>query len=311
VELIDQHTALSEHIMETMLYFDVFSYPLNAEEVHRYLHVNGTSQNAVNVALAGLVERKHVFQFGEFYSLHADEKNIERRIRGNREAEKWIVVARQRARLIAHFPFVRAVMASGSLSKGYMDENSDLDFFLITVPNRLWIARTLLVLYKRIFLSGSHKQFCVNYFVDSRHLEIEEQNIFTATELATLVPLYDEAAHGALLESNKWLHEFLPNFKARSIKETVPAHAPLLRRFLEFVLTPVASLLDRFFMHLSLRRWKRLYESQFDKKEFQLAFKTRRHVSKNHPNNYQKKILDRYHKKVEEHTRHCPGHRYE
>ena len=84
-----------------------------------------------------------------------------------------------------------------------------------------------------------------------------------------------------------------------------------MRRLLEVALTPIASPLDKFFMHLSLRRWKRLYENQFDEKEFQLAFKTRRHVSKNHPNNYQKKILDLYRIKVEEYSRHRQGDRYE
>jgi hypothetical protein len=311
VELIDHHTALSEHVMETLLYFDIFSYPLKADEIYGYLHVDGTSQNAVNALLDELVKRNRVFRFGDFYSLHADEKNIQRRVKGNLEAEKWLVVARQRARLIACFPFVRAVLASGSLSKGYMDENSDLDFFLITKPNRLWIARTLLVLYKRIFLSGSHKQFCVNYFVDTLHLEIEEQNIFTATELATVIPLYNGPAYAALLESNRWLYGFLPNFKAKVTKGTDRVYAPYVRRLLEFALTPIASPLDKFFMHLSLRRWKRLYERQFDENEFQLAFKTRRYVSKNHPNNYQKKILDLYRIKVEAYSKHCQGDRYE
>src|SRR5690606_3777846 len=104
--------------------------------------------------------------------------------RGNLMANKFSDIARKKAKLISQFPFVRGVMASGSLSKGYADEKSDIDFFIITIPNRLWIARTLLVLYKRIFLLNSHKFFCVNYFVDEKHLGIEEKNLFTATELA-------------------------------------------------------------------------------------------------------------------------------
>ena len=79
---------------------------------------------------------------------------------------------------------------SGSLSKGYYDDDGDIDFFIITSPKRLWIARTFLILYKKIFLLNSRKYFCVNYFISSNALEIEEKNIFTATELTTLLPMF-------------------------------------------------------------------------------------------------------------------------
>ncbi len=91
-----------------------------------------------------------------------------------------------------------------------MDERSDLDFFIITAPNRLWIARTLLVLYKRVFLANSHKHFCVNYFIDEKHLEIEEKNLFTATELATVIPLYGSKQYENLQGVNSWLARILP-----------------------------------------------------------------------------------------------------
>ncbi len=123
---------------------------------------------------------------------------------------------KSRPKLISRFPFVRAVLASGSLSKGYMDEKSDIDFFIITAPHRLWIARTLLVLYKRLFLGGSHKHFCVNYFVDEDHLEIEEKNLFTATELATVLPLYGAEQYKSLIKTNGWVRDFFPNYIARS-----------------------------------------------------------------------------------------------
>ena len=97
-----------------------------------------------------------------------------------------------------------------------MDEKSDLDFFIITAPKRLWIARTLLVMYKRFFLFNSHKYFCVNYFVDEDHLEIEEKNLFTATELATVIPLYGQVHYTNLLKANPWLKRFFPNYTPRS-----------------------------------------------------------------------------------------------
>lgn len=290
------HTDLEEKVLNTLVYFDIFNYPLKAPEVFSFIRSN-VSQQCVSECLHELTKRGHVFSFGDLYSLHADERNCQRRISGNIEATKWLSVAGKQANFIGQFPFVRGVMASGSLSKGYMDEKSDLDFFIVTEPGRLWIARTLLVLYKRIFLRNCHKEFCVNYFVDLNHLEIEEKNIFTATELVTLIPLYNESAYHAVLASNGWARRIFPNYQF--VPESgVPTKRSGIKRLFEIITYPFTAPLDKLFMNISLRRWMKIYGASYSTEDFQIAFKTKRHVSKNHPNHYQKKVLERYQRKL-------------
>ena len=215
-------TRVDEQILRTLLYFDIFNYPLKSEEVFKFLGIPALDKSIVTSRLSSLTDQKIIFQFGELFSLKNDNALIDRRLKGNKEADKYLILAQKKANFISKFPFVRAVLASGSLSKGYMDEGSDLDFFIITAPNRLWIARTLLVLYKRVFLANSHKHFCVNYFIDEKHLEIEEKNLFTATELATVIPLYGSKQYENLQGVNSWLLEFFPNYTPRSISDVPP-----------------------------------------------------------------------------------------
>ncbi len=300
------HRDLEEQVLNTLLYFDIFNYPLKASEIFKFLKTKLNTMQDVDRSLNDLADRKYVFRFGDFYCMQNSEEPVKRRIKGNAEAEKWMHVAFKKAQFISRFPFVRAVLASGSLSKGYMDEKSDLDFFIVTAPGRLWIARTLLVLYKRVFLLNSHKQFCVNYFVDSEHLEIEEKNLFTATELITLVPLYDYGLYRSILKSNPWVTGFFPNFRPPIPGEGSDRRPHRLKRLSEFLLMPVAQGLDRFFMAITLRRWKKMYGSRYSRADFAIAFKTRRYVSKNHPNHYQKKILERYDSKIEEFRNRLP-----
>ena len=85
------------------------------------------------------------------------------------------------------FPFVRGVFLSGSISKGFMSESDDIDYFIITAPGRLWLTRTLLILFKKIFLFNSFRNFCLNYFIDSENLYIPEHNRYTATEIVFLI----------------------------------------------------------------------------------------------------------------------------
>ncbi|NJM25866.1 MAG: hypothetical protein HC859_10675 [Bacteroidia bacterium] len=170
-------SPIQQHAIHTLLYFDIFKYPLRNQEIFKFLRTNHLDEETLRNEVEALVNAGLIHRFGEFYSISDTDDNVERRLRGNQLAALSLPVAQRQARLIARFPFVRAVMASGSLSKGYMEASSDLDFFIVTQPGRLWIARTLLVLYKRVFLGNSHKHFCVNYFVDANHLEIADKNI--------------------------------------------------------------------------------------------------------------------------------------
>lgn len=291
---------LSQSIVKTLLYFDIFNYPLNTKEVFRFLQTNHVTPDEIHDKLCELSDNKIAHRFGNFFCLQNNSSLIERRIRGNEEAQKYMSLAYKQAALIQKFPFVKAVMASGSLSKGYMDDNCDLDFFIVTQPKRLWIARTLLVLYKRIFLANSHKHFCVNYFIDEDSLEIEEKNLYTAIELTTLIPLTGMKFHNKLMLANQWVTAYLPNSNCEYACEehTAPtSNKTAMEGFLNIFFPQTVNTL---LMKLTLNRWKKLYADKYDKDDFQIAFKTKKSVSKNHPNYYQKKVMDLYHQKRDE-----------
>ena len=290
---------LSESIVRTLAYYDLFDYPLTPEEIYRNLPTNHVNLTEIESELHSLSTKSIIFRLGAFFSLQNNLSLETRRLKGNLLAKKYKSIAIQKAKVIARFPFVQGVMISGSLSKGYADDQSDIDFFIITKPGRLWIARTLLVLYKRIFLFNSHKYFCVNYFIDSDHLEIEEKTLFTGTELATLIPLYGKHHYHSLIKNNSWLHQFFPNFRASDEPEIkVPDN--FFKKAGEWILNHLfPGVLDRFFMQITLQRLKRMYPYFYPEDDFGIAFKTTRHVSKNHPKNYQRKIALLYDEKLE------------
>lgn len=173
--------------LKTILYFSIFKYPLKLEEIYSFYPVK--DREKVEAELQQLIEKNIICKVDEFYLPDCDRACIEKRLKGNAMAIPAMVKATERAAFIARFPFVQAVGVSGSLSKGYYDHTSDIDFFVITKPGKLWVTRTLLMLYKKIFLLNSRKYFCINYFMSSSNLEVEEKNRFTATEIKTLIPL--------------------------------------------------------------------------------------------------------------------------
>src|SRR6266850_4295271 len=109
-------TVLSQNIVKALLYFDLFNYPLKTEEVYCNLQTNHVTRAELARELKELTAAKVLYQSGEYFSMQSSYDLILRRITGNRKAEEHMRIAERRARWIYQFPFVRAVMISGSLS---------------------------------------------------------------------------------------------------------------------------------------------------------------------------------------------------
>jgi hypothetical protein len=286
-------------IVRALLYFEVFSYPLTADEVFHFSNYADTTLQQVREKLQNLVKQGILFQFGSFYQTRNEAGWISNRLDCNRRADRLLPVARRMARFIGNFPFIRGVFVSGSLSKHSMSADSDIDFFLITEPGRLWLARTLLVLFKKIFLFNSRKYFCVNYFVDTEHLEIEEKNLFTATEIVTLLPMYGRESYEAFYHSNSWVRDFFPHFPPRPNNETPPGSRGFFKKTTEWIFKGrFGDWLDIQAMRLTVKYWRRKFR-HFDDRTFDEALKSRRHVSKHHPLYFQKSVLEQYAQRVD------------
>lgn len=288
------NNSIATAIATTLKYYAIFRYPLRAEEVHRYCAA-GVSMADVHACLDELLSTQQVFSWKGYYSPSPEvEKLVERREQGNREAKAKIVKAGRVGRFIYLFPFVRFVGISGSLSKGYADSKSDFDFFIVTAERRLWICRTLLHLFKKLtFLAGQQHKFCMNYFVDETHVQLEEQNIYTATELASLIPICGQEVHRELLLSNRWMLHHIPHFKPLP-PDRATSKPVWLKSAAEWCFDRLgATSLNMALMRFTDNRWRKKWaRKQYPSADYSLAFKTTPHVSKNHPANYQKKILE-------------------
>lgn len=281
-------------IIRTLAYYQLFGHPLLQKEISRSLGVLLENEVDLKVQLQQLKLLGIVIETDGYYFLEGGITKISKRKEGELRAKKLLKTAKRYSSLIYIFPFVRAVFISGSLSKGSVPENADIDYFIVTKANRLWVARTMLVAFKRIFLFGSKKHFCVNYFVDEKNLVIPDQNVFTATEISTLIPMHGNSVCHNFLNANAWIKDVFPNMET---KQFTLKKDNLLKRFSKnivesFFLSVISEPLDKFFMKKTYQRWTSLYSSSLSKVDFNIAFRTHRGTSKNHDKNYQRKVLE-------------------
>jgi hypothetical protein len=278
---------------QTLRYFALFRYPLNAAELHVYCG-SPCSLEEMYVCLDVMSIDGSVYEQDGYYSNSPEISSwLPRRLRGNEKAGMEMHSAQKIARLIYQFPFVAFVGISGSLSKGYSDERTDFDFFIVTSSNRLWISRTFLHAFKKFtFLFRQQHKFCMNYFLDTQHLQLEEKNLYTATELSSLIPVCGANVYDDLMRENAWIHTHLPNHPTKSADELNDRRSALAATFDWLLNFLFPSTLNRSLMKMTDAKWRRKWARKgYPAEDYELAFKTRLYVSKNHPANYQKKIL--------------------
>jgi predicted nucleotidyltransferase len=289
-------SPLSADILLSLLYFDIFNYPLTQTEITWHSTLNILIESGITNELEILRQKKYIDSLNGFFFLPAKSETVERRILGNLKATQYIEKAKKISSFISAFPFVRGIFLSGSVSKGYADKDSDIDYFIVTSPGRLWLARTLLILFKKIFLLNSRKYFCLNYFIDTDHLEIPDRNIFTAVELNYLLPTYNQSIYHRIRECNEWTRSYLPNFMTPE-HSILPVKKIFIKNFSEKIFGgSLGNKLDDLCLYITEKFWN--YKFRKTSNQPDRSIRCQKHVSKFHPQSFHKKVMESYENKI-------------
>ena len=204
-------SPLERACVETVAYADVFDCALTQPELHRYLVGVEADRAAVRTALASdRVAGGFLHQTGAYVTLAGREQLVERRRAcAEHGARLWPQAARYGA-LLARLPFVRLVAVSGALAVDNAGVNGDIDYFIVTEPDRLWLCRGLVIGVVR-WAARRGITLCPNYFLSERALALDPPNLFMAHEVTQMVPVGHTAVYCRFRRLNRWTDRFLPN----------------------------------------------------------------------------------------------------
>ena len=247
--------SLERAIVEAVAYADVFDYPLTADEVHRYLGGVAASRAGVRAALSkGRLVPRLLSHSGRFYTLPGREAVVEIRRQRARLSETYWRRAVQYGRLIAGLPFVRLLAVTGALAMDNVADD-DVDYMIVTEPGRLWLCRAMVVGVVR-WAAVRGVKLCPNYFLSETALVLSERNLFTAHEVAQMVPLAGWDTYDRFRRLNRWTEWFLPNASGppRRVAASVP-RGRHVRRLAEAALrTRLGGRLERWEMQRKIRK---------------------------------------------------------
>lgn len=146
-------------------------------------------------------------------------------------------------------PFVRMVAVCNNLSFGKVDDESDIDLFIVCKEGRLFTTRLLITLILHVLGVRRHRdkvkaRFCLSFFIDDSHLDLSaiafENDYYLAMWIRYLIPVVDYKSDGIgwasrFLDHNLWISDYFSEDLKGYSKDYLLRDAPLFK-FFRFVL---------------------------------------------------------------------------
>lgn len=211
--------------IKTIIWYDMFDFPLTAMELWRFgFFVQPVSFYEVQEVLINLP--RGMSGHGGFYFLHNRDEVVALRQKRYVYADAKIKKANKVVKLFRFIPWLKFVGLVNVYGAHNLKESGDIDLFIITAKNRLWLTRLFSVgIIKLLNLrpqpDDNRDKICLSFFISDVNLDLSRVRIagdLYFAYLAHMVPLYNvEQAFEALMQANQWIVKELPNFSPDKI----------------------------------------------------------------------------------------------
>lgn len=214
-------SLLEESILRTLLYADIFHFPLTKEEAWKYLisPIPYTKKAVFDALkkLGGLLTRQGYV--GVSNKAMATQRNAA-------VLEQKIQEAKRASKVFGWLPTIQCICITGGTAVGNVTHDDDIDLMIITREGWLWTTRLIVVLVSKILgkyrsrlFSEHHSpqvrdRWCFNLWLDMTALAVplERQNMYTAHEVVqTFHMLNKNNTHEHFLSANSWTRSYLPH----------------------------------------------------------------------------------------------------
>lgn len=213
---------MEKAILKTLIYADIFDYPLKAYEIHKWLIGRKAFLRQIDKALEKLRVKGKAERVKDYYFLKGKEGLIRKRHIREKQAHKFLLKAKIITWFLKIIPWIKLVGISGGLAMENAQKSDDIDLFIVTSKNRLWTVR-LLVLGLLSVIGQRRKvgekgrkiagKICLNTLLEEDRLGQGKGDIYLAHEVLQMKVLWQkDGIYSRYLEDNNWVFRFLPNW---------------------------------------------------------------------------------------------------
>jgi hypothetical protein len=177
---INNPGELKQAIIRALAFFDLFDHPLTAYEIWGQLNKQWPLADVClflerTVAIPGtFLEHKN-----GFYFLRGRAAITAIRPQRHNYSTRKLKIARRFARLFSVLLCVKLVALANSLGQNNLRDGSDIDFFIISSPRRVWLTRLYCtglakVLNRRPRPTDKKDKICLSFYAATDHLCLDD-----------------------------------------------------------------------------------------------------------------------------------------
>lgn len=213
---------MEKAILKTLIYSNIFDYPLKAYEIHKWLISEKANLRQVEKALQKLYKKNKVLFKNGYYFLPSTKSIILKRSNRQKQSEKFFWKTKYLTWFLKLVPWVKLVGISGGLAMENAEKEDDIDLFIILSKNRLWISRLLITCFldamgvrRKVNMKSNQVsgKLCTNILVEQDKLEQLNKDLYVAHEVLQMKVLWQKNnIYKKYLEDNTWVFKFLPNW---------------------------------------------------------------------------------------------------
>src|SRR3989344_652799 len=207
-----QDSRIYKAIIRTLSYSDVFDYPLKKQELWKFLNIRTqVNKNSFNKALNQMIREKKIEAKNRYHFLIGRKKIVSERLERERISIGKLEVAKKAANILSFIPTIKLIGISGSLSLKNAQIIDDIDFFIITTHNSLWITRFFVNVL--LLLTGYKRSI-----QDLHGMNLVCPNLYLLLDR--------DSMYKKFLSANFWVKNYLANVK---IPKSPASRDPALR----------------------------------------------------------------------------------
>jgi len=302
---------IEKGILKTIVYFDLFSYPLKEKEILYHLpKITGLEntgdirflEREVKKSLRDLLFKKIIENKRGFYFLKGKEDLVRERERRKRISKKNWQKLKKILKIINLTPFLKGVFVSGSLAISNSNENSDIDLLIVTRDYRIFTVRFFLTFLLEIIgekrtVEKIAGKICLNHYISENSLKIRFPSIYNAYTYLNLRPVINRSrVFERFREQQDWMRKYLlfwrKSFRAPFRIEKKSG----LAEFLEKILSGrFGDWVEKKLNEIQIRRKEKNYP--YGVKNGRVILEDR--LIELHPDSPEKKIIERYQKTLD------------
>jgi len=174
--------TIKEAIVKTIAFFDLFDYPLTNWEIWRYGLWQGnkiTYNDVVKIldTISDPTALKAVGSLNGFYFLPGRDKIIktrrERYNYTNRKFKRALLIAK----IFKFIPWIKMIAVGNLIGTHNLKDESDIDFFIVTEPGRIWLTRFFCVSLTQLLglrpKEGKMRdKICLSFFISEEAIDL-------------------------------------------------------------------------------------------------------------------------------------------